>query len=786
MHTSFRRILLLFVLILLARNAFAQRSIITTAAGTGTAGFAGDGGAATAAALNGPIDVAVDAAGNFYIADRANQRVRKVSRTGVITTVAGNGIAGFSGDGGPATSASLNTPSGVAVDSAGNMYIADFENGRIRKVNTAGIISTVDIFQFYPTTNSPTPEDPFWNDVDARLRIRYYSNGFAIPIKLIGPVGVAVDAAGNVYVAEQGGQRIRKVDHQTDFVSTIAGTGTAGYSGDGGPGASAQINNPAHLVLDSAGNVYFADSSNNRIRRISAGSGVITTVAASLNTPRGIAVDAGGNLFVADTLNKRVLRVAASGAITTIAGGGSNGDGCAAATSSLQFPQSMAVNLSGTLIYIAEELGNRIRLVTVGATAAAPTLTSIAPENGAAGQGHFVTLTGTRFAACGVDATKVSVGGSGITVTNVNVISDTAVSATFTIARDAALGARNVTVTTEDGTSGAIKFTVTPPGPTLTAITPPNGVRGTSVTVTLAGADFSTQPDTMTVFAGDSVEIAEVRVESATSMTVVLNILGDASLGKHNVTVTTPTGTSNAIPFTVQPESPTFVYAMPQTLKPTENTPIQVSLANPHADAVTGRLTMTFVPNAATDRDDPNVMFINHQSNARATGVTFSANALTAELSLPSGLLQAGTVAGTIRLSMTDVQVGGVDAAPVSGEFEIQIPRMAPVIANVRIVNRTSSGFDVEVTGYSTTREITTATFAFGAASGAKLLTLQLRPDVSGSFTSYYQSDSSVPAGSAFVYLQPFIIQQGDVNAVASVTVSLANTVGTSETKTAR
>jgi hypothetical protein len=137
-------------------------------------------------------------------------------------------------------------------------------------------------------------------------------------------------------------------------------------------------------------------------------------------------------------------------------------------------------------------------------------------------------------------------------------------------------------------------------------------------------------------------------------------------------------------------------------------------------------------------------------------------------------------------MSMTNVQVGGINSTPSNSDFNVQVPRLPPVITNVRLLNRSSGGFDVEVTGYSTSREIGTATFTFGAASGANLLTVELQPDVTSTFTTYYQSDDSAPAGGAFVYLQPFLVQQGDANVVTSVTVTLSNAQGTSEPKTAR
>jgi sugar lactone lactonase YvrE len=276
---------------------------ITTVAGNGTPGFSGDGGPATNARLAYPTGVAVDAAGNLYIADRLNSRVRKVSTSGTITTVAGDGSAGFSGDGGPATNAQLAGPYGVAVDAAGNLYIADFQNSRVRKVSTSGTITTV------------AGDGSFGFSGDG---------GPATNAQLAGPNGVAVDAAGNLYIADINNHRVRKVS-TSGTITTVAGNGTPGFSGDGGPATNARLRPPTGVAVDAAGNLYIADIFNQRVRKVST-SGTITTVAgtgiygfsgdggpatnARLAYPSGVAVDAAGNLYIADQNNHRVRKVA--------------------------------------------------------------------------------------------------------------------------------------------------------------------------------------------------------------------------------------------------------------------------------------------------------------------------------------------------------------------------------------------------------------------------------------------------------------------------------------------
>jgi uncharacterized protein (TIGR03437 family) len=479
-----------FVLPLLAA-AIASGQTITTFAGNGTAGYSGDGGPAAQAEINRVVGLAIDGAGNIYLADQNNNRVRKVDTAGVITTFAGTGTAGYSGDGGPAAQAELNGPLGVCVAPSGAIYVTDEGNGRVRAISPSGTITTV-------AGNGTTVSSGDGGPATAA--------GFQIPIRC------AVDSNGNLFIVDQGAFKVRKVD-SSGTITTYAGTGGQGFSGDGGPATQAEMNNPTWVTVDASGNLYITDQFNYRIRMVSAASGTITTVAgngdnafagdggqatsASLGYPGGTVVDPTGALFIVDDSNNRIREVKA-GVISTVAGTGTagyTGDGGAPLQAELNSPFPITLDYAGNIyigdgVYSGDTTDSRVREIS---GVAAP-LTNQAPTIGVGGvvsassfgeftsisPGTWIEIYGTNLAVAtqswsGADFdgayAPTSLGGTLVTIGGQAAFIDfvSAGQVNALVPSNVATGTQQITVTVGKLTSAPYSITVNAVEPGLNA-----------------------------------------------------------------------------------------------------------------------------------------------------------------------------------------------------------------------------------------------------------------------------------------------------------------------------
>jgi uncharacterized protein (TIGR03437 family) len=460
---------------------------ISTVAGNGVAGHSGDGGAAINASLNGPTGVATDAFGNLYIADYYNNVVRKVTPDGNISTVAGTGAAGYSGDGGPATSATMNYPFRLTWDPlTGNVYVAEVGNNVIRVIKPNGTIGTF-----------------------AGTGIQGYSGdgGFATSARLYNPAAVAADGLGNVFIADSGNAVIREVNI-LGYISTVAGNANqfAGFGGDGGAAVNAELNNPEGIALGANGSFYIADQGNDRIRYVDpkgiiqtvAGNGTIgysgdggPATAAELHSPAAPMLfpqqSATGNLYFCDVQNNVIRLLMPSGTIGTVAGNGTagfGGDGGLAASAELNGPRMVSSSPNGNL-YVADFANNRIRLLTrvlppPAISAGGVVSASSFGEFTSAAPGSWIEIYGTNLsvdsrqwsgsdftgvnAPTSLDGTSVSIGGKAAYVAFINP-GQVNVQVPSTVTP----GAQQLTVTTGGGTSAAYNLTINPTEPGLDA-----------------------------------------------------------------------------------------------------------------------------------------------------------------------------------------------------------------------------------------------------------------------------------------------------------------------------
>ncbi len=399
---------LIFLLILLPFGIHAQ--IITTITGNGTWSCSGDGGPATAAHVGQLNGIVVDFTGNVIISCLSCRKVRKIDGSGTITTSIGTGTGGSTGDGGQATAANIGIPTGLAIDRLGNLYMSDAENSVIRKVTPSGIISTI--------------------AGDASIIGGGYSGdgGLAVHALLNYPQGLAADTAGNLYIADASNSVIRKID-ASGIITRVAGNGMYGFAGDGGPATDAQIQWANGVATDNQGNFYIADQLNNRVRKVDA-AGIITTIAgngtygysgdggpatnAALSYPNDIKTDSHGNIYIADYRNHVIRKVDTSGRITTFAGNGilgDAGDGGVATLANLNDPEFVTTD-KNNFVYIAELNGARVRKVD---TCIAPVIAPITGDTFLC-TGMTVTLSDTTLGGIwsSFDTTVASINSSGV------------------------------------------------------------------------------------------------------------------------------------------------------------------------------------------------------------------------------------------------------------------------------------------------------------------------------------------------------------------------------------
>jgi sugar lactone lactonase YvrE len=312
---------------------YVPQMMVSTLAGSGSAGFVD--GVGTAAQFNDPIGIAVDAAGNLYVADTKNNRIRKITFSGEVSTLAGSGTAG-SADG-TGTNAEFSTPFDVAVDASGNVYVADYGNNRIRKITTSGVVSTL--------AGSTAG----------------FVNGTGTAAKFSGPEGVVVDASGNVYVADHRNHCIRKITAGGE-VTTLAGSGTLGFVD--GTSTAAQFYGPTDVAVDGTGNIYVADRFNHHVRKITS-EGVVSTLGngATFSGLMSVAVDAEGNVYISDNSSNRISKIA-DGVVTTLAGSVAGFADGAATDAKFNGPAGVVIDASGN-IYVVDEINRRIRKIAI-------------------------------------------------------------------------------------------------------------------------------------------------------------------------------------------------------------------------------------------------------------------------------------------------------------------------------------------------------------------------------------------------------------------------------------
>jgi hypothetical protein len=745
---------------------------LKTIAGTGASGDTGDGGPATAAEINSPDGIAFDSKGDLYITDIVDSVVRKVDTNGNITTFAGTGTKGFSGDGGPATAAELNQPFSVTVDASDNVYIQDTGNDVIRKVDAAGVITT---FAGTPGTSGHAGD-----------------GGPATSATFNQNQGARFDSAGNLYVPQCGDASVRKIDTEGN-ISTVAGNFMGGFSGDGGPATSAQLQCPSAVAIDSAGNLYIADYFNNRIRKVDT-TGIITTIAgdgngafsgdggpataAEINLPNDLSFDTSGNLYIADSNNGRIRKIDTNGIITTAAGGFEN-----AGSPGVNTPGGVTDDSAGNIYF--SDTGN----ATVSEIFPTGTTPFPATPIGTAATPQTVTLSNVGNVAITIgSADSFSVSGNtsdfslsgGTCLTGVTL----APSATCTLQisfKPTALGARSLTISVADSAlnspqSFTIAGTGLPPSLALTSITPNTVNYGSpDTTITVTGTGFVAS----SVVQVNGTAISTTFV-SATSLTAIIPAADLLTAGTLQITVfnATTNVVSNAGTFTVATPPLTGTLNGPSSTAPGTQAVLTFNIP-PYPVDLTAVLTISLKSSIASGvTDSDNVVF----SNGSATyTLTIPAGSTT----IPAIPLSAGTVAEMITVT-PQLFIGETNVTPDTLEpVTIDVPAGVPQATSAKLT-RNGNQLTVTILGFSNTREIVSAAFHFIPTAGATLTTSDFSPPVSTIFSGWFDGDNnSVSFGSSFTYTQDFGVSDTAAN-IGSVQVTLTNSVGVSTVYTAQ
>ena len=759
----------------------ASTGAITTVAGTGTAGYSGDGGAATSAELNDPTGIAADGAGNLYIANTPDSVIREVTvGSGSIRTVVGSSTsgAGYTGDGGPATSAKLYYPRGLVTDGAGNLYIADTGNNVIRKVAAStGIISTVAGTGYGAGEN----EGGYTGD-----------GGLATSAELNQPFGVGVDSVGNLYIADSYNNVIRKVAFGTGIISTVAGNGTAGYKGDGELATGAELNQPVSVAADSAGNLYIGDYGNNVIRKVAASTGIISTVAgtgmpfdagdggpatkASMHGPEGVVVDSAGNLYIVDSVDNLVRKVNVSlaalnfvsttpiGSIDTTDGpqtvSVSNIGNAPLTFTAATYPANFPLNSSDT--NLCSSSAQLLEGTSCDASA------NFDPTGPSTNTGS-ITLTDNALnlttSSVGSAQQSISLSGMASSVTATTAISSVALTQNHLVTA--------FTPVTGSGGTGMLSYSISPALPA--------GLGFSSTSGAITGTPTATVPSTTyTVTVTDSTNVTgtatfSLMVNSAVTATTAV---ASATLTQgHAVTAfTTVTGTggTGALSYSISPALPAGL-----TLSPTSGTIVGTPTAALAATTYTVTVTDT---------------------NGAAATATFRLtvnSALTATTAIASKSLTENYVAaftpvtgtggtGTLTYSISPVLPAGLSFASTSGMIT-GTPTATSAATTYTVTLTDSNGATTTATFRLIVNSALTATTAIASKTLTKNYAAAFTPvtGAGGTGTLTYSISPALPAGLSFSSTSGAITGAPTTTSAATAhTVTLTDTNGATATAT--